>query len=349
MTTAPITGTWFDGRSAAGNPVALAIDGTTLAATLADGEARRWALRDVTVAEGFEHAPRMLRLDDEGVIEVTAGTGDLAVALRAAGVQDGPVVRMQRHRYAAVLGLVLCIAVGIFAYDAGLPAAARVAAEHVPPEVEQRIGAQLRDHADDMFLKPSRLPAERTASLDRRFAQLAAQAAPGVTYQVVWRRMYDLHAINAFTLPGGTIVMLDGLTDVASDDALVGVFAHELGHVVHRHTLRQMFQVAGIGGAVGLVFGDASATLTTVAAMVLTVGYSRDMEREADAFAATALKASGIPVEPLAEFLATMQAREDERGQVPQFLSTHPVSSERIDALRRAAGTAASVRPVAPP
>jgi predicted Zn-dependent protease len=47
--------------------------------------------------------------------------------------------------------------------------------------------------------------------------------------------MGKANVANALTLPGGTIVMLDGLDDaVDDDDALVGVFGHELGHIAGR-------------------------------------------------------------------------------------------------------------------
>ena len=117
--------------------------------------------------------------------------------------------------------------------------------------------------------------------------------------------MGKANVANALTLPGGTIVTADGLDDVVEDDdALVGVFGHELGHVTGRHTLRHIIYRIGVGGLANMVWGDMLLLLRNGVLVVLLLNYSRDMEREADAFGATVLKASHLSAEPLISFLS---------------------------------------------
>jgi predicted Zn-dependent protease len=93
-----------------------------------------------------------------------------------------------------------------------------------------------------------------------------------------------------------------------------------------------------VGGLANMVWGDMSSLLLNGVVVVSSLNYSRDMEREADAFAANVLKASHLSAEPLIDFLNDMAAEQEVRnGQaVPGFLTTHPVSNERIRNLRAA-------------
>jgi len=337
MTDAAFPAFHFDGRSSRAIEVDVRIEGSTLVLGSAGLSSARWPFQRLVFAEHFARTPRMIELPDGATLEVPDADGRFDDALRAQGVLPGVVQRMQGHRYAAVIALALCVALAAYAYVDGIPAVARAIAMHVPMDVEQRLGAHLLADADTTLFGRTHLDARRRARLEARFAAAAHTAAPDVHYQVVWRRMGRSNQANALTLPGGTIVMLDGLVaDGVDDDALVGVFGHELGHVAGRHTLRQMIQVAGVGGLASMVWGDMSSSLLNGAVAISSLKYSRDMESEADAFAAKVLKANQLSAEPLIQFLSTMEARESAKsgGAPPGLLATHPLTGERIERLR---------------
>lgn len=89
--------------------------------------------------------------------------------------------------------------------------------------------------------------------------------------------------INALAAPGGFIYVFKGLVDLMpSDDELAGVIGHEVGHVVKRHTVRQMEKSLGMSILFGVIFGDKGAFLQNLAFNAIMAGYSRDDEREAD-------------------------------------------------------------------
>lgn len=333
------SGSRFDGVCSAATAVEVNLVGPTLVVSDPTSPAQRWPLERLVIAEHFERTPRMINCPDGATLEVPDPLGRFDAALRAQGVLPGPIVRLQRHRAAAVVALLLCVALLVYAYVDGIPAAARAVAMHVPIELEQRLGQRLLADADKALFTPSRIDVVRRAALDARFAEAARAADNDVPYRVVWRHMGKANVANALTLPGGTIVMLDGLDDVVDDDdALVGVFGHELGHVTGRHTLRQIIQTIGVGGLANMVWGDMSSLLLNGVLVVSSLNYSRDMEREADAFAATVLKASHLSAEPLIGFLTDLAAEQTGRnGQsAPGLLTTHPLTDERIQNLRAA-------------
>jgi Zn-dependent protease with chaperone function len=147
---------------------------------------------------------------------------------------------------------------------------------------------------------------------------------------------------NALTLPGGVIVVTDQLVDVLDDDEVAAVLAHELGHVHYRHSTRVLLSGSFHALVVMAVFGDAS-SISSIAATAPTVlvnsGYSRDFEREADAFAFDLLDRTGSSPEAFATALEdlTNAIGEKKRGLDFGYLSTHPQTGERIEAAHEAA------------
>lgn len=146
---------------------------------------------------------------------------------------------------------------------------------------------------------------------------------------------------NAFALPGGRVVVFRGLVGACdSPDALAGVLAHELAHVEERHGLRHLMRTLGIlafaGGVVGGSFEgfEAAETAVELSSGLLALRHSRRHEREADRIAVAKLVAAGRSPRGLAQFFEAMQARPGmELADRLAWLSTHPVSSERVAAL----------------
>ena len=163
---------------------------------------------------------------------------------------------------------------------------------------------------------------------------------PDVAYRLEFRSAEGPVGANALALPGGTIVLLDGLVAMThDDDALIGVLSHELGHVAGKHSLRQLLQSVGVGALAGLLWGDFSSVIANVPLTFGVLHYSRAFEREADEFALRVLRDNGISTHPLDDFFGEMDRRDREKGRAapPAFLSTHPPTDERRQRLREAA------------
>ena len=151
--------------------------------------------------------------------------------------------------------------------------------------------------------------------------------------------------VNAFCMPGGKIVVYEGLLPlVASDDELAVVLGHEVAHAVAKHSNERMSQqlMTQYGAAIlGQAVSDKSATVQTLASTVYGVGaqygvmlpFSRKHESEADYMGLVFMAMAGYNPEVAVNFWQKMSAGKG--GSTPEFMSTHPSDATRINDIKR--------------
>jgi Zn-dependent protease with chaperone function len=229
-----------------------------------------------------------------------------------------------------------------------LPAAADALAPRLPEALVAGVSDATLDSLDRHFLKPSALPPERKVDIGRRMAAFAAQGKLPA-YKLHFRAGGEKMPPNAFALPNGDIVILDSLLDKLSDDEALAVFAHELGHVAHRHGLRMLIQSAVVSTAAAVYLGDVSSLAAALSTAMLQANYSQDFESEADRYAAVALQRSGRSPMLLAGALEKLEAAatempkgkksdatksRSEESWLERRFSSHPSIARRAEALR---------------
>lgn len=153
---------------------------------------------------------------------------------------------------------------------------------------------------------------------------------------------------NAFALPGGRVYFTTGLLDGAqTPEEIAGILAHEIVHVEKRHGMQNMSKAAGLGFVittlVGVVGGleefGAVELLIEGVTLIPLMHYSRKMETEADSIAMDKLGREGISAAGMRDFFARISGLDElesghpEDGMIPEWLSTHPASSNRIEAI----------------
>ena len=373
-----LPGRWFDGRSSQARPVLVGLRATARGPSLhlhplsAPGAAPVvFAHQDVGWPEAWNarrpQARVVVDLRDHGSLEIDAVSAWHA-ALAAAGARPGLAQRMQT-RWSVLLAVLLAAAIGLLLfYRYGTPWAATQLTRWVPMGWETAMADQGLQEMDDGLLKPSKLAPERQAQLRARFDALAQQIPPALHRYTHYAPQWTLEfragmGANAFALPGGRVVMTDGLVQAAArhglgDEALVGVLAHEIGHVVHRHTTRMVVEQGVLQMGLGLALGDVSGILSTGSALLTGLHYRRSHEREADCFALGLMRHAALPTAPMGTLLLAIARDEDEddkkqekdgAGSAPpgkhgspeaahpiwSLLSSHPDTVERASALQQ--------------
>ena len=113
-----------------------------------------------------------------------------------------------------------------------------------------------------------------------------------------------------------------------------GVLAHEVGHVAHRHGMEQLISTAGTGALIGFILGDMTgiSVAAGLGATIIDARFSRDAERQADAFAAHVAERMDFNPAGLADLINRVGA-DDEFARALALLSTHPLTDDRKAAL----------------
>lgn len=295
-----LTVRYFDGRSSRPREVLASLEGGRLHLKGPDVD-RTIEARRVQWPERTRRGPRIAQLPDGGSLQSDDGAA-WDEWVRSAGHGESVVVRLQQSWRGVLVSLLLLVVVSAAGYVWGLPWAARAVADRFPDGVEQQIGETVLAQVDE-FVKPSQLSAQEQQAIERAWqrvlrAHSAAQAARGVVVRpsrLLIRASEDIGP-NALALPGGTMLLTDDMARLLQHDTdvITGVLAHELGHVQHRHGVRMLVQVGVLGFVTSTLWGDYSGVLATVPLWLGQAHYSREAEREADAYSVTVLRDAGL-------------------------------------------------------
>ena len=324
----PVAAAYFDGVTSRRHRVALSVsDGI---ASIRGEAGRECPLAELRVSEASRHGARIVTFPDGAYLEIEDRAA-FAALLASTGHRGTLVARMQqswRATLAAAAGMTVVL---LLLWRFALPLLADVVAASVPAGVEQALGTRVLQELDQKILEKSALSETEQQRIAAQFARLAAAAEGAPQYRLLFRK--SRIGPNALALPSGQIVLTDELVRLMGDDdeALMGVLAHELGHLQRRHLMRRLVHGAATGAAAMALFGDASAMLATVPAVLLDLKYSRDAELEADDFAAALMAAAGLDRTRLAVALERLGGDD---GDAHAYLSSHPATAERVARLR---------------
>jgi beta-barrel assembly-enhancing protease len=194
----------------------------------------------------------------------------------------------------------------------------------IPDSVDKQLGNALVGDFGGRFCdtpKGKAALAKLTKSLDDSPQDLQVEVA-------------NIDMLNAVALPGGKVLLFQGLLDQAkSPDEVAGVLAHEIGHVRERHVMQGLLRQMGLAVVLGGFDGNGGATLNNL----LSTTYTRESEKEADTHSVAALRKAAISPMATADFFdrlsemdgsATM-GKNDQGRVVANYTSSHPLSDER--------------------
>lgn len=229
-----------------------------------------------------------------------------------------------------VIGVIGLLAVILFS----LSLAAEHLAQYVPFSAEQRIAA----------LYENTLPVEKNIHPDDEKIQhylqnladklaAAEDLEPGMTINVHY---INDDTVNAFATLGGHVMMFRGLLErVPDENTLAMVMAHEIAHIKHRHPIKALGRAVIVGVTIGLMSTSMGDSMTSRilgdAGLLTTLKFSRDQETQSDNTAMQAMVNHYGHITGADKLFEILQQEHDDNGfRVPQFLSTHPLSEQRI-------------------
>ncbi|HVQ61318.1 MAG TPA: M48 family metallopeptidase [Burkholderiales bacterium] len=332
----PVRARYYDGKTSDHREVLVYPDPPGRLRVVGEGVDFSRRLADVRTSPRVGNSRRHLNFPDGSQCETDDNDGIDRILAGLKSEAPGRLLHLLESRTGYVIAALALTAGALWAGIVyGIPSVAKQVAFSLPVSTDKAIGRNALEGLDHMLLKPSTLPPARQKRVRDLFSKMISGIEGAGDYRIELRASSGLGA-NALALPSGVVVVTDGLVELSkSDDELAAVFAHEIGHLQHRHSLRRLLQDSATVVIVAAVTGDLSsvASLGAVPVVILEARYSRDFEREADDFALEYMQAHGRPPEAFAAILLRMQ--QGRSDGIP-YLSTHPATHERVERFRAA-------------
>lgn len=142
----------------------------------------------------------------------------------------------------------------------------------------------------------------------------------------------DSDIMNAFALPDGSIVVYTGIIDSMKDyEELAGLISHEVAHVNHRHSMKMLCRNLSGYLFISTILGDANGVMAILGENVNTLqslSFSREFEHEADVEGFEIVTSNGVNPKGMSVLFKRLQ--KENLVEMPEFLSSHPVTADRI-------------------
>jgi len=146
--------------------------------------------------------------------------------------------------------------------------------------------------------------------------------------------------VNAFAAPGGFVYVYTGLLrELDQESELAAVLAHEISHVVARHSVKRLQSVMGVSVLMELALGNKSANAKSLAQNAIGIvmqGYSRSQEKEADNFGITYMTLAGWDPNGAVLMFEKLKALSGDQpsGFFERISSSHPDTQDRLNSAK---------------
>jgi beta-barrel assembly-enhancing protease len=216
----------------------------------------------------------------------------------------------------------------------------------VTPEQEIALGLEAAPEMIQQFggVSQDAQAAAAVAEVGRRIVQQSIAARS--EYEYHFTLLGDRQTINAFALPGGPIFITEALlARLTTEGQLAGVLAHEVGHVIGRHSAERIAKqqlTQGLTGALVLSTYDpdnpgsrGTAQMAMLVGSMINLKYGREDELESDRFGVRLMTEAGYDPRALIGVMEILGSGR-EGGGSPEFLSTHPDPGNRAERIQEA-------------
>jgi predicted Zn-dependent protease len=227
--------------------------------------------------------------------------------------------------FAALLALSAMLGVGFYALDFGPDGSDTI----IPLETETKLGGLLMDQ----LLVGT--PEVNTIPLDDAMATISDRLLRGLQGSKYYYKfiVVDTETVNAYTLPGGTIIVFSGLIEFAkSPEELAAVLAHEIGHAERNHVTKKLIKQVGLEVLMGSSSGGDTLLLSELVKTMASMVFDRRQEQEADEFAMELLLKTKINPRVIASFFRRARENQSSLEAELEMLSNHPETGSRIRA-----------------
>ena len=327
-------GSYYDGQSLIPQQVTITLEPVSLNLHFADGTTRVWNYRELRQTQGRYSGEEVRFERGPGIGEtLVIPSAKILIAIHQQGGSHASHFHHPGTRHTRVYWTLLAalasapIIFGIFTW--GIPWLARPITAAIPLSWEIQLGQFIQQE----------FTAEKHVCENTKLNHAVESIMTDLTAPID-KLPYRFHVtvvdspvVNAMAAPGGYVIVFRGLLqDTASPEEFAGVLAHEIQHVLLRHTMHLIVRHVSMAFIIAALSGDASGMVSyalQAAQTLQTLSYSREAEDQADEQGFQLLQQAKINPEGMLTFFAKV-GKEQPGGTMFRYLSTHPPTKERL-------------------
>lgn len=311
-----IKGSWYPVGSSSKHDAKLVVSGVSYHLYVQNMGVQTGKWLHVTISDRLGKTERKLTLADGSVFATLENDAIDKLVKAQSGFKADLWVHNHESKLSSVLVMaVLTIALMFSFIKWGLPWTSHQVAHALPQKTAEVIGKQSFELIDRYFLEPTEINQSKQDEIKQRFVTRLKPLDEHneINYRLHFRKMTmgDVSVPNAFALPSGDIILTDKFVQLSQNkDEIDSVLLHEMGHVVHRHSLEMLTQSSLTTMIVMLVLGNPDGTgelVTGLATALVSNHYSREYETEADEFAFKKMLKGNINPQAFVAILSRME------------------------------------------
>lgn len=357
-----IQGSWHADGSAAKIKAALRADAGKVTIESDTGILFSGVTSDFKVSARLGNVERKLTLPD-GSLFTTGNNDDIDQLFKESQSFLHFVHRLESRIGWVAIALVLTVAFSFGFIKWGIPWISVKVAHVLPHKTNELIAAQAFDFLDEYIFEESQLDEAKRNGIRAHFnntllplAGFQSENQSDIKFTLHFRQWQqdDQGIPNALALPSGDIILTDAFVELSQNqNEIDAVLLHEIGHVIHRHSLQRVIQGTLITTIVMMATGDTSSIADIglgLGSLLVSSEYARDHESEADLYAFETMLNSNIDPVAFSNIMTAMtsyfetsddsKSADVEPGSTEEeslldYISSHPVTALRIEQANR--------------
>lgn len=196
-------------------------------------------------------------------------------------------------------------------------------------EREKDLAELIMDDLEDEF---EFYPDSTVANVLSPITQRLLDSLQPKKYEYKFHLIDNASEINAFATIDGHIYVFSGLLKFADNpEQVAGIIAHEIGHHENGDLVDRLMKELGLSVLVAVLSGGDAVMISEISKILISTGFDRKQEREADAFAYELMTKTQIKPSRLAHFFTKLKAEEKTYPDDLEIIATHPNSKNRIE------------------
>jgi Zn-dependent protease with chaperone function len=319
----------YDGKSSKEHEVT--IEFTADKRVIIDSHGIDVSIDEVEIESRLGNTPRVIEFDN-GIRCKSRENDKIDQVLKKFGLSKSKAYKIESSLGLTLGSIFVTIGFVWFILTTGSTYTADLLASILPKSMLTDVSRITLSQLEENYLNPSKLSDRQKRIIQGHFDNLAAGED---RYKLHFRSSPKIGP-NAFALPSGDIVLTDQLVALSQDKEyrdILGVLAHEKGHVVKKHSMRIAIKTGISGAIIGYITGDISFLTSTIPTILINSSYSREFEHEADEYAVQELNDMNISTKYIATLFEALEKKSggDENATVMSMFTSHPLTSQRID------------------